>query len=214
MKMMNLHTNLLRSFTTAASSLIGPPEIYKVAAFNPIKGYTENRSPTYLSSGNPCLDFFFHVVLDTPPESVTDRLKLAWDQDPLTALKLVCNLRGAKGTGKADKEGFYTAALWLHGHHPKTLAANVAAFADFGYFKDLLEILFRLLEGADARKLEKEMGAKWLSMPKGRRFLENTDTPEVKRIKRAKRVVERFNQDPNFKLFHESVSDLLAEKLR
>ncbi|KAI4336528.1 hypothetical protein L6164_015044 [Bauhinia variegata] len=52
--------------------------------------------------------------------------------------------------------GFYTAALWLHGHHPKTLACNVASFADFGYFKDLPEILYRLLEGSDVRKIQKD----------------------------------------------------------
>ncbi|KAH6821452.1 Uncharacterized conserved protein UCP015417 [Perilla frutescens var. hirtella] len=124
-------------------------------------GLTENCSPTFLSTGNPCLDFFFHVVPDTPPENVTNLLHLAWDQDPLKALKLICNLRGVKGTGKSDREGFYTAALWLHDYHPKTLAANVAAFANFGYFKDLLEILFRVLEGSDARELAKEAGENW-----------------------------------------------------
>ncbi|CAI9088260.1 OLC1v1022546C1 [Oldenlandia corymbosa var. corymbosa] len=33
-------------------------------------GFTENRSPTLLSSGDPCLDFFFHVVPDTPRETL------------------------------------------------------------------------------------------------------------------------------------------------
>ncbi|GFQ03054.1 uncharacterized protein l728 [Phtheirospermum japonicum] len=91
-------------------------------------GLTENYSPTFLSTGNPCLDFFFHVVPDTPPETLIQRLQLAWEHDPLKALKLVCNLRGVKGTGKSDKEGGYTAALWLHKNHPKTLACNVASF--------------------------------------------------------------------------------------
>ncbi|KAL6580639.1 hypothetical protein OROMI_008663 [Orobanche minor] len=128
---------------------------------NPPMGLTENFSPTFLSTGDPCLDFFFHVVPDTPPETLTLRLKLAWDRDPLKALKLVCNLRGVKGTGKSDREGGYTAALWLHKNHPKTLASNVASFASFGYFKDLLEILFRLLEGPDARKLSKDAYERW-----------------------------------------------------
>ncbi|XP_071915749.1 uncharacterized protein [Coffea arabica] len=167
------------------SSLLGPPEIYRpppttrpppsssssaksdpfmdlmVANFNtladnPPMGFTENYSATFLSSGNPCLDFFFHVVPNTPPESLTQRLQLAWDFDPLTTLKLICNLRGVRGTGKSDKEGYYVAALWLHIHHPKTLACNVLALADFGYFKDLPEILYRLLEGADVRKRAKD----------------------------------------------------------
>ncbi|KAL3329067.1 hypothetical protein AABB24_036259 [Solanum stoloniferum] len=122
----------------------------------PFRGLTENNSATFISSGNPCLDFFFHVVPDTPPDDLIRRLELAWAYNPLTALKLICNLRGVRGTGKSDKEGFYAAAFWLHYIHPKTLACNVHAFADFGYFKDLLEILYRILEGPFVRKMEKE----------------------------------------------------------
>lgn len=122
----------------------------------PLRGLTENNSATFISSGNPCLDFFFHVVPDTSPDDLIGRLELAWAHNPLTALKLICNLRGVRGTGKSDKEGFYAAAFWLHYTHPKTLACNVHAFADFGYFKDLLEILYRILEGPFVRKMEKE----------------------------------------------------------
>ncbi|GER28857.1 hypothetical protein STAS_04684 [Striga asiatica] len=45
------------------------------------------------SQGNPCLDFFFHVIPDTLSETLTERLKFAWEHDPLKALKLVSNLR-------------------------------------------------------------------------------------------------------------------------
>ncbi|KAK1395298.1 GPI inositol-deacylase PGAP1-like protein [Heracleum sosnowskyi] len=123
----------------------------------PNMGWTENNSATYLSCGNPCLDFFFHVVPDTRSYELVQRLETSWSHDPLTTLKLICNLRGVRGTGKSDKEGFYTAALWLHKHHPKTLACNAHVYASFGYYKDLLEILFRVLQGADARaKLKSE----------------------------------------------------------
>ncbi|KAL8489015.1 hypothetical protein ACS0TY_025065 [Phlomoides rotata] len=238
-----------------------------MAGIKPPMGLTENGSPTFLSSGNPCLDFFFHVVPDTPLESLRDLLQHAWDHDPLKALKLVCHLRGVRGTGKSDMEGFYTAALWLHEHHPKTLASNVASLAEFGYFKDLLEILFRLLEGADARKLQKqawesrksevetlqvkkqvweerksekeerksakEKGEMWWGRPRGmirfrgkegfkitgeaRKLLKacgSNTTHEQKRIEQAKRVVDKFNLDPDFKLLHERISDLFALFLR
>ncbi|XP_074381724.1 uncharacterized protein LOC141723737 [Apium graveolens] len=120
---------------------------------NPRMALTKNRSPAYSSAGNPCLDFFFQVVVPhyTPSHTLSFQLKKAWDHDPLTTLKLICNLRGVKGTGKADKENFYTAALWLHENHNKNLACNLSAMASFGYLKDLLEILFLLLEGAQAR---------------------------------------------------------------
>lgn len=119
-------------------------------------GLTENNSATYLSTGNPCLDFFFHVVPDTPADYVNNQLPLAWSHSAPTTLKLICNLRGVRGTGKSDKENFHTAAVWLHNHHPKTLACNLRSFADFGYFKDLPEILYRLLEGEDVRRKQKD----------------------------------------------------------
>ncbi|GER45786.1 hypothetical protein STAS_22762 [Striga asiatica] len=215
---------------------------------NPPMGLTENFSPTFFSTGNPCLDFFFHVVPDTPPETLTEHLKLAWKQDPLKALKLVCNLRGVRGTGKSDREGGYTAALWLHKNHPKTLARNIDSLASFGYFKDLLEILFRVLEGPDARKQAKEAheqckqrkqmkeaiklnrkdrehmkekkrkygGVKRSNKSKKAKTepIEPIFSREEKRILCAKRVVERFNRDPDFKFLHNGVSDCFARFLR
>lgn len=234
------------------TTLRGPPEIYHqpssaaesvataqkdpfmdlmVANFNnptirnnPPMGLTENFSPTFLSSGNPLLDFFFHVVPDTPSEILVQRLKLAWNEDPLKTLRLVCNLRGVRGTGKSDKEGYYTAALWLYKHHPRTLASNVASLANFGYYKDFLEILFRLLEGVDARELRKVAVKRAVVRRRGKgrifkraKIFEKIDSNlsrEEKRITRAKRVVDRFNQDPDFKFLHDRVSDFFAENLR
>ncbi|VFQ92921.1 unnamed protein product [Cuscuta campestris] len=120
----------LETHTTPPSS--GDPFVdLMVANFNEAKssppmGFTENMAATYLSSGDPCLDFFFHVVPDTPAGSLEARLSAAWQHDPSTALKLIFNLRGVRGTGKSDKQGFYTAAIWLHNHHPKTLASNIS----------------------------------------------------------------------------------------
>ncbi|KAI8526784.1 hypothetical protein RHMOL_Rhmol12G0023100 [Rhododendron molle] len=178
-------------------SLLGPPEIYRQPTttgdpfvhemvINPNNsatipptnmGYTENRSPTFLSTTNPCLDFFFHVVPSTRPKRLTLRLKSAWVHDPLTTLKLVCNLRGVRGTGKSDKEGCYTAALWLHEHHPKTLACNVGSLAAFGYFKDLPEILYRILEGPGVRREAKKA-----------RNSERIKARKSKRMKRAAKL--------------------------
>ncbi|GJN38866.1 hypothetical protein PR202_gb27944 [Eleusine coracana subsp. coracana] len=114
---------------------------------------TANDSATYANSGNPCVDLFFQAVPNTPAERVRDLVAAAWARDPLTALKLVANLRGVRGTGKSDREGFYAAALWMHDHHPRTLACNVPALAAFGYLKDFPELLFRLIHGAEVRKV-------------------------------------------------------------
>ncbi|XP_058777423.1 uncharacterized protein LOC131651750 [Vicia villosa] len=230
------------------------------ATRQPPMGLTENMSPTFLSTGNPCLDFFFHVVPDTPSETLVERLQLAWSQNPLTALKLVCNLRGVRGTGKSDREGFYAAALWFHQHHPKTIASNVPSLADFGYFKDLPEILYRLLEGSQIRKIRKEewtqrkRGSKnkrsSTSAPFGVRKTKKKQTKknddnkgwkgtakdslmtevvaarakaeketahslkEDKRIALAKKLVERYNSDSNFRSLHDAISDHFADCLK
>jgi len=225
-------------------------------------GLTENMSPTFLSTGNPCLDFFFHVVPDTPSETLVERLKLAWSHNPLTTLKLVCNLRGVRGTGKSDKEGFYAAALWFHENHPKTLATNIPSLADFGYFKDLPEILYRILQGSGIREIQKQEWNERKSGSKNKRLqpsnpfalrrrinkkqrhnhrehkgawkLSDKDSlmteevaarakaqkqtahvlKEEKRIALAKKLVDRYNHDPDFKLLHDCISHHFADCLK
>ncbi|GAB4839718.1 hypothetical protein Ancab_020428 [Ancistrocladus abbreviatus] len=273
------------------STLLGPPEIHKqsqspnqppassgdhfidlmVANFNktqnspkPPMGFTENFSPTFLSTGNPCLDFFFHVVPDTPTDILTQRLELAWAHNPLTTLKLICNLRGVRGTGKSDKEGYYAAAFWLQKNHPKTLACNVPTLADFGYFKDLPEILFRLLEGLDVRrnlknerlpnkrsrggslrgrgrgrgrgvpvfsrlvtaksKKKRDGPKKSPSTREARIMAEKArveremamarDSRNQKRISMAKKAIERYTRDPDYRFLYEKISDFFADCLK
>ncbi|EXC23526.1 hypothetical protein L484_007134 [Morus notabilis] len=193
---------------TAMDSVTGKPPM----------GLTENLSPTFLSTGNPCLDFFFHVVPDTPPADLIQRLRLAWAHDSLTALKLVCNLRGVRGTGKSDKEGFYTASLWLHKTHPKTLALNARAFAHFGYLKDLPEILYRLLEGSETRKLAKE---EWKNRKKRKLKIPNVNDKEKARalrkereLAKAKRALERYESDLDYRFLYDCVSDVFADMLK
>ncbi|XP_074294186.1 uncharacterized protein LOC141621990 [Silene latifolia] len=133
--------------------LLGPPQPDADAPPpSATRGLTENNSYTYLNSGNTCVDFFFHMVPDTPPSELVRLLELSWKRDPLITLKLVCNLRGVRGTGKSDKQGFYTASLWLYEHHPWTLALNIKSISGFGYLKDMPEILLRVLEGSEVRK--------------------------------------------------------------
>ncbi|KAI5068425.1 hypothetical protein GOP47_0016770 [Adiantum capillus-veneris] len=110
---------------------------------------TENCSATFSSSGDACVDFFFQIVPDTPSSRVVSLLELAWKQDALAALKLVFHLRGIRGTGKSNKLAFYTCTSWLHQHHPKTLHGNLDLVPKFGYYKDLLEIVLRELEGPE-----------------------------------------------------------------
>ncbi|CAH8323220.1 unnamed protein product [Eruca vesicaria subsp. sativa] len=205
----------------------------------PPMGLTENLSPTFLTSGNPCLDFFFHIVPDTPPTDLIQRLAVSWSHDPLTTLKLVCHLRGVRGTGKSDKEGFYTAALWLHENHPKTLALNLPSLVDFGYFKDLPEILYRLLEGQQevesgtSRVWRKRTQSKFkktretrsqdlkdLILEDAEEIVGHVDKTEARVLRKqrefekAKKALERYNSDGNYRLLFDCIADLFAGLLK
>ncbi|KAK1256533.1 hypothetical protein QJS04_geneDACA024886 [Acorus gramineus] len=203
----------------------------------PPMGRTENNSATYISSGNPCLDFFFQVVPDTPSRTLTSLLESAWSCDPLKSLKLVCHLRGVRGTGKSDKEGFYSAAIWIHNYHPKTLALNIAPIVGFGYMKDLPEILHRILNGERIRNLHRERRRSVRSIsrrfgrfrsskainraPKTKRSGDSVvktveaaaTTRREKRASAAKKAIERYERDPDYRFLYDLVCDFFAASL-
>ncbi|KAK1270623.1 hypothetical protein QJS04_geneDACA021617 [Acorus gramineus] len=201
----------------------------------PPMGRTENNSATYISSGNPCLDFFFQVVPDTPSRTLTSLLESAWSCDPLKSLKLVCHLRGVRGTGKSDKEGFYSAAIWIHNYHPKTLALNIAPIVGFGYMKDLPEILHRILNGERIRNLHRERRRSVRSRrfgrfrsskainraPKTKRSGDSVvktveaaaTTRREKRASAAKKAIERYERDPDYRFLYDLVCDFFAASL-
>ncbi|XP_057531898.1 uncharacterized protein LOC130810013 [Amaranthus tricolor] len=246
-----------------ASFLVGPPSPHTnqpttttdnpfinhmVSNFNSLHTYpstmgqTRNNSATYLSTGNPCLDLFFNDVPNTPSDSLIDRLNLAWSYSPLTTLKLICNLRGVRGTGKSDKNGFYTAAIWLHENHPQALACNLESFVRFGYLKDLLEILFRVLGFTHPAKMGKQYGTGFQSfkplkysrkrkvqksMASAAREARITASIETqarekqearklrhsKRSDMAKTALERYKSDYDYRFLHDKVSNLFSSHL-
>ncbi|KAL3631146.1 hypothetical protein CASFOL_024130 [Castilleja foliolosa] len=194
------------------------PKLYTALSYSSLCHATKHLSfgppPMDLnrtSTGNPCLDFFYHIVPVTPPQTLTQRLQLAWDHDPLKALKLVCNLRGVRGTGKSDEKGAYIAALWLHQNHPKTLACNLDSFASFGNSKDLLEILFLLIEPIEPPP--PDVHPMYYSIYTNGESDENLSELryEKKNIGISKTVVDKYNSDPDFKFLHDRVSDYFAQ---
>ncbi|CAK9160058.1 unnamed protein product [Ilex paraguariensis] len=154
----------------------------------------------------------------------------------LTTLKLICNLRGVRGIGKSDKKNFYTAALWLHKHHPKTLVCNLDIFADFGYFKDLPKILYRILKGPDKRVHEmksrkrhkKEVERKRnlrARVPRDKRVEANLEKVKEEREKtrdlrkktevaKAKKAFKRYTRDPDYRFLHDQISTIFANRLK
>ncbi|XP_037446148.1 uncharacterized protein LOC119315756 [Triticum dicoccoides] len=161
------------------------------------KTRTKKRSPTFPSSGDPCLDFFFRVLPATPAATVARLLAAAWAADPSTALRLVANLRGMRGSGKSDRESFYVAALWLHARHPATLARNAASVATFGYLKDLPELLHRIVRGGVSNKAERRTallatGRWFLRQGRTRNFRKRRPRPKVDRAARVGTAEERL----------------------
>ncbi|EOA14691.1 hypothetical protein CARUB_v10027964mg [Capsella rubella] len=207
--------------TSSTATLLGPPSVatvkrLKTTTFKPLtsvsddhiprKGLSENFSPTLLSSGNPCLNFFFHVVSDTSTEKLIQRLASSWSQDPLTTLKLVSNLRGVRRTG----ELFYTAAFWLYKNHPKTLALNLPALVDFCYFRDLPEILYRILEGQqmDRGKIRVWRKTGPVDKVKARALRKHRE------FEKAKKALRRYNSDANYRLLFDGIAALFADFLK
>ncbi|CAI5465054.1 unnamed protein product [Closterium sp. Yama58-4] len=138
-------------------------------ASEPERGLTENFAHTYVSSGNACVDFLFHVLPQTERNDAHRRLKAAWAEDPATALRLVMQLRAVRGTGKSDRSSFFHCVTWLYQNHPRTLIQNLWLVPEFGCFKDLLEIVRLALaeEGVDAKE---DGTVAWNGMNEGKKM--------------------------------------------
>ncbi|RCV28018.1 hypothetical protein SETIT_5G372000v2 [Setaria italica] len=170
----------------------------------------------YASSGDPCVDFFFQVVPGvTSDADLAALLDVAWSRDALTALKLVCHLRGVRGLGKSDRDGFYAAALWMHARHPLTLAANLANFARFGCLKDLPEILYLVLHGP--REEDQRKGDGRRRRTKRRRGVDEAKAAKErlnKEAQLAQAALARYASDEAFRHLYDRVADTFAELLK
>nr|POF02748.1 hypothetical protein CFP56_25107 [Quercus suber] len=121
---------------------------------------------------------------------------------PMTTLKLISNLCGLRGTKKSDKERFYTTALWLHKHHPKTLALNARTLAEFGYFKDLLNTR-NPRRGNGTQEKDPKARAEHARSLRNQRVLD-----------KAKKAFERYNRDPVYRFLLDTISDVFAKMLK
>ncbi|KQK11816.1 hypothetical protein BRADI_2g62560v3 [Brachypodium distachyon] len=178
------------------------------------------RALSYTSSGDPCVDFFFQVVPGaTASADVASLLSVAWASDARTALRLVCHLRGVRGLGKSDREGFYAAALWMHANHPLTLAANLDTFANFGCLKDPLEIVSRVLHGPRDEREEADDAPRFTRGRGGSKRCRGarTATARARREKEAQHaqaVIARYGSDDKFRLLYDRVAQMFADMLK
>ncbi len=108
------------------------------------KTLTENFSPTFSTSSDPRVDFFFHITEDAEIEKTIDLLSKSWRRDALDSLKLVAFLRDCRN-GKGIRRQYQMCLIWLFDNHFNTLLENLQQFVSFGYWKDLLHLLIILL---------------------------------------------------------------------
>ncbi|KAG2582980.1 uncharacterized protein LOC120712020 [Panicum virgatum] len=179
------------------------------------------RALAYASSGDPCVDFFFQVVPGaTSGADVAALLDVAWSRDARAALRLVCHLRGVRGLGKGDREGFYAAALWMHARHPKTLAGNLATFARFGCLKDLPEILYRILHGGrmeeegDRRKQQQDLRHGMKRRRSDGEFKAAKERKRQEEAELARTALARYESDESFRFLYDRVAETFAEMLK
>ncbi|XP_008235910.1 PREDICTED: uncharacterized protein LOC103334710 [Prunus mume] len=150
--------------------------------------------PLIPSTGDPCLDLFSNSLRSTW-EIDTNHcliylkqiLPLAWSHNPLTTLKLIfSNERKSFSYRKLD-----TAVFWLLQNHPKTLLRNLRSIADLpGSWN--LETLANLVH-------------KLLVYKRGGRDDEDYA---------AHLHPKRYDRDPDYRLLHDGVMDLLVELLK
>ncbi|KAG2661130.1 hypothetical protein PVAP13_1KG482305 [Panicum virgatum] len=174
------------------------------------------RAIAYASSGDPCVDFFFQVVPGaTSGGDVAALLDVAWSRDARAALRLVCHLRGVRGLGKGDREGFYAAALWMDARHPKTLAGNLAIFARFGCLKDLPEILYRILHGdrmeeeGDRRKQQQDLRHGLKRRRSDGEFKAAKERKRQEEAELARTALARYESDESFRFLYDRVAEML-----
>jgi hypothetical protein len=210
-------------FLRAAVAVTAGPPVAAPKKPPLMKRLSENASPAFVSSGDPCLDFFLHVVPGTPATRVASILADAWAADPNTALRLACNLVGVRGTSKSDRQGFYAAALWMHERHPVTLALNAPSIVELGYLKVLPEILHRIVKGVDTtRRPGKKAEVRVTGAAMGFRRLGKEECAAAfkeleRKIERrwraeaAARAVDMYRRDPNYRLLHDCTADMFAD---
>ncbi|CAL9023006.1 unnamed protein product [Prunus brigantina] len=149
--------------------------------------------PLIPSTGDPCLDLFSNSLRTWEIDSnhclvyLKQILPLAWSHNPLTTLKLIfSNEHKSFSYRKLD-----TAVFWLLQNHPKTLLRNLRSIADLpGSWN--LEKLANLVHNL-------------LVYKRGGRDDEDYA---------AHLHPKRYDRDPDYRLLHDGVMDLLVELLK
>jgi len=184
---------------------------------------TNNEGTTmYSTTGSFVLDAFANVVptrkrgdnsgCHTPelPQKWRELFTNAWNEDPMTTLRVMFHL-GAVRDGKSDNYNFYHALLWLFDEQPATLLANLHLIPEVSYYKGLLELCARIVEG-DERSFERDTAMqKKIGSKKKIKFMELKKIPKVNM---AHKALSMFDHCPKYRAVHTRAAQIFAEALR
>jgi len=117
----------------------------------------ENMELVHASNSSALVAFFFEAVPGIGADGLEELLESAFKENPMIALRLLFNLGSVRkhAAGKADRENFQLALLWLWRNWPETYLLNVGCIAKFTSLKELLNsAMFILYEGEHDRDPE------------------------------------------------------------
>ncbi|TQE03454.1 hypothetical protein C1H46_010934 [Malus baccata] len=176
---------------------------------------------------NLCVDLYFHCAKGQDAMSpvefqetlMNQVLHSAWSHNTLTSLKLICNFIDRRGDGgkRNQDEAFFTATIWLHQNHPKTLAYNLVPISgSFGRILDLPCILSQVLWGEAHLKFigrtRDEVDSNRMVKVKEKDAKSRASELLLRRkaIHTANKAAQRYERDTNYRFLHNCVSDIFA----
>ncbi|XP_048438734.1 uncharacterized protein LOC108866025 isoform X2 [Pyrus x bretschneideri] len=178
---------------------------------------------------NPYVDMYFHCTKDAMSivefhkTLMNQVLPLAWSHNPLTTHKLICNFIDRRGDGEKrnQDEAFFTAAVWLHQNHSKTLAYNLVPISgSFGHILHLPYILLQVLRGEAHLKFtgRTREEADSNGMVKVKEMDAKSEVSELllrrKVIHTANKAAQKYKRDVDYCFLHNCVLDIFAQSLK
>jgi hypothetical protein len=136
---------------------------------------TENEMLTNSTSLNECVDFFFTAgaLRNQPERAITAQFSLAFNENPLTAMKLLFWARDIRG-GAGERRLARVIYNYLANEHEDVLIKNISLITEYGRWDDLVQILgysTKKLQEAALGEIKKglvsknALCAKWMPRP-------------------------------------------------
>ena len=133
---------------------------------------TTNGMPAHSSTLDMCLDLFSSVggMRGQEKQSVINLFVKAFDENPLTAMKILFWTRDVRG-GAGERQIFKDIVEYLANTRPNVLSKNVALIPEYGRWDDMFVLFGTSVEDValtvvtDALKSGNQLCAKWCPRP-------------------------------------------------